>query len=122
MMGGMRPIALACLVVALGLLGRPAAAAAETTPVSSIAGLMVLEPGDKNHRLLHGAVWLAVDKAATNYRWGGAHCGGKELSPSSVQLLFAAFRSDYAISLEYTRSSFKGTEYRCVTGFTITKS
>ncbi len=104
------------------LAGRAAPAAAETTAVTSIAQLMILEPGDKNFRLFHGAVWLDVDKATTNYRWGGAQCGGKDLSPASVQIVFAAFRSDYAISFEYSVTELKGKSFRCITGFTVSKN
>jgi hypothetical protein len=99
-----------------------ASAAAETTPVTSIAQLMVLEPGDRNYRLFHGTLWLDADKAIRNYRWGGAQCPGKDLSPASVQILFAAFRSDYAVSLEYTVTELKKKSFYCITGFTISKA
>ena len=81
-----------------GVLGRAVPAAAETTPVTSIHQLMILETGDKNYRLFHGAIWLDIDKATTNYRWGGAQCAGKDLTESSVQILFAAFRNEDAVS------------------------
>ena len=48
-------------------------------------------------------------------------CKGRELSDTSVQLLFAAFRSEYQIALEYVLSEYKGKQYRCVTGFTISR-
>ena len=98
------------------------AAHAETTPTSSIAQLMVLEPGDSSYKLFHGAVWLDQDKAQTNYRWGGLQCKGRELSDSSVQLLMAAFRNEYRVALEYVVAQYKDKQYRCVTGFTISKS
>jgi hypothetical protein len=121
---GLRPgrltIALAALVAGAAL--APATAAAETSNTSSIAQVMVLEPGDRNYKLFHGAVWLEVDKATTNYRWGGAQCGGKDLSPNSVQLLFASFRSEYAVTLEYSVTELKGKQYRCITGFSVSKT
>jgi hypothetical protein len=95
---------------------------AERSPTTSIAQLMVLEPGDESYKLFHGAVWLDADKATTNYRWGGLQCKGRELSASSVQILFAAFRSEYQVTLEYVVSQYKDKQYRCVTGFTISKS
>ena len=49
-------------------------------------------------------------------------CKGKDLSDSSVQLLFAAFRSEYQVKLEYVLNEYKDKQYRCVTGFTVTKS
>ncbi len=110
-------------VVALLALAAPAAVAtAETTNTSSVAQLMVLEPGDKNYKNFHGAVWLEIDKATYNYRWGGAHCGGKDLSATSIQLLFAAFRSEYAVALEYAVTEVKGKQYRCITGFSVSKT
>lgn len=110
------------LVVAAALLVGAAPAVAETTPVTAIHQMMILESGDRNYRLFHGAVWLDADKATVNYRWGGAQCAGKTLSDSNVQILFAAFRNEYAISLEYSVTELKGKPYRCITGFTISKT
>jgi hypothetical protein len=111
----------ALILVAL-LVVAPPAALAEQTATTSIAQLMVLEPGDASYKLFHGAVWLDVDKAQWNYRWGGLQCKGRELSDTSIQLLFAAFRSEYQVTVEYVQSEYKGKTYRCVTGFTISKS
>jgi len=111
-----------CLAALLLLLGLATHALADTTPVSSVAQLMVLEPGDSSYKLFHGAVWLESDKATTNYRWGGLQCKGRELSDTSIQLLFAAFRSEYQVKLEYVIADYQSKPYRCVTGFTISKS
>ena len=97
-------------------------ARADTTAVTSVAQLMILEPGDSSFKLFHGAVWLETDKAVTNYRWGGLQCKGRELSDTSVQVLFAAFRSEYQIKLEYVVTDYVGKQYRCVTGYTVSKS
>src|SRR5215831_19013815 len=110
-------ILLVCGGVALA-----ATAHAETTATTSIAQLMVLEPGDASYKLFHGAVWLDVDKANWNYRWGGLQCKGRELSDTSIQLLFAAFRSEYQVTVEFVVTDYKGKPYRCVTGFTISKT
>ena len=109
------------LIITLAL-AMPLLARAETTTTTSIAQLMVLEPGDSSYKLFHGAVWLENDKASTNYRWGGLQCKGRDLSDSSVQLLFAAFRSEYQVKLEFVLTEYKDKQYRCVTGFTISKS
>ena len=115
-----RSISLTLLVLVLGLASTPARA--DTTATTSIAQLMVLEPGDASYKLFHGAVWLDHDKASWNYRWGGLQCKGRELSDTSIQLLFAAFRSEYQVTVEYVISEYKGRPYRCLTGFTISKS
>jgi len=47
---------------------------------------------------------------------------GRELSDTSVQLLFAAFRSEYQVAVEFVISEYKGKQFRCLTGFTISKS
>jgi len=109
-------------VVAAASLALTGSARAESTPTTAIAQLMMLEPGDASYKLFHGAVWLDADKAAWNYRWGGLQCKGRELSDTSIQLLFAAFRSEYQVTLEYVTSEYKGKQYRCVTGLTISKS
>jgi len=117
----MRFLTICVMVLGLGLaLGRPASA--ETTATTSISQLMVLEPGDASYKLFHGAVWLDVDKASWNYRWGGLQCKGRELSDTSIQLLFAAFRSEYLLTVEYVGTEYKGKQFRCLTGFTISKS
>ena len=108
------------LILVLVALAVPARA--DTTATTSIAQLMVLEPGDSSYKLFHGAVWLDIDKASTNYRWGGLQCKGRDLSENSIQLLFAAFRSEYRVNLEYVVTDYKEKQYRCVTGFTISKS
>jgi len=109
------------LLVCLALM-TATAAHADTTAMTSVAQLMVLEPGDSSYKLFHGAVWLEADKATTNYRWGGLQCKGRELSDTSVQLLFAAFRSEYQVTLEYVVTDYKGKQYRCVTGLTLSKT
>jgi len=109
-------------VLVLGLsLGLVAPAHADTTPSSSVSQLMVLEPGDTSYKLFHGAVWLDTDKATTNYRWGGLQCKGRDLSDNSIQILFAALRSEYQVKLEYVLNDYKDKQYRCITGFTISK-
>src|SRR6266536_2853173 len=107
---------------ALVVLGLASSAAAETTAQTSVSQLMVLEPGDASYKLFHGAVWLEVDKATTNYRWGGLQCKGRDLSETSIQILFAAFRSEYQLKLEFVVSEYKDKQYRCITGFTVAKS
>ena len=110
------------LAVLASLLVAPSAARADTTATSQIAQIKVLEPGDQAYRLFHGAIWLEYDKATYNYRWGGLECKGRELSDSSVQLLFAAFKSEYSVTLEYVQSDHNDKQYRCITGFTVAKS
>lgn len=104
------------------LSGLPLPAHADTTATTSIAQLLVLEPGDTSYRLFHGAVWLDHDKATWNYRWGGLQCRGRDLSDTTVQLLFAAFRSEYQVTLEYAVTDYKGKPFRCVTGVTISRT
>jgi hypothetical protein len=110
------------LAASIGVALVAVSARADTTPTTGIAQLMVLEPGDASYKLFHGAVWLEHDKASWNYRWGGMQCKGRELSDTSIQLLFAAFRSEYQVTAEYVMSEYKGKQYRCLTGFTISKS
>jgi hypothetical protein len=107
------------LLLCLGLAGP---ANADTTSLTSISQLMVLEPGDASYKLFHGAVWLEVDKQTTNYRWGGLQCKGRDLSETSIEILFAAFRSEYKVKLEFVISDYKDKQYRCVTGLTVSKS
>jgi hypothetical protein len=107
------------VLVALVVLARPAAA--DTTASTTVSQMMVLEPGDASYKLFHGAVWLEADKANWNYRWGGQQCKGRDLGDTSVQILFAAFRAGDQIKLEFVVSDYKDKQYRCVTGFTISK-
>jgi hypothetical protein len=116
-----RPRVVCAALVALAL-GASPPAHADRTATTSVAQLMVLEPGDASYKLFHGAVWLEQDKASWNYRWGGLQCKGRELSDTSIQLLFAAFRSEYQVTVEYVLTDYKGKPFRCLTGFTISKS
>jgi hypothetical protein len=115
----MRPMRGLGIVLALAL---ATPAFADTTPTTSVSQLMVLEPGDSSYKLFHGAVWLEADKASTNYRWGGLQCKGRDLSETSIQILFAAFRSEYQVKLEFVINDYKDKQYRCVTGFTVSKT
>jgi hypothetical protein len=112
---------LAGLLVATALLV-PRAARAESSDTSSIAQLMVLEAGDASYKNFHGAIWLDVDKASYNYRWGGLQCKGRDLSDSSIQILFASFKSEYQVTLEFEVTEYKSKSYRCITGFTVSKT
>jgi hypothetical protein len=97
-------------------------AAADTTATSSIAQIKVLESGDANYKLFRGAIWLDYDKAQYNYRWGGAHCKGFDLTDSTIQLLFASFKSEYNVTIDYVVNEYKSQQYRCITGFTVSKT
>jgi hypothetical protein len=110
------------LALTFALAVAPRLAVADTTATTSVAQLMVLEPGDPSYKLFHGAVWLEYDKANYNYRWGGLECKGRELSDTSIQLLFAAFRAEYQVTVEYAVSEYKTKQYRCITGFTLSKA
>lgn len=110
------------LLIAFILVLAVSIAGADTTPTTSVSQLMVLEPGDSSFKLFHGAVWLDADKASTNYRWGGLQCKGRDLSDSTVQMMFAAFRAEYQVKLEYVINDYKDKQYRCVTGLTVSKS
>src|SRR5258706_13812774 len=104
-------------ILVAALLSYALPASADTTSTTSVSQLMILEPGDASYKLFHGAVWLEIDKQTTNYRWGGLQCKGRDLSDNSIQLLFAAFRSEYQVMLEYEMTDYKDKPYRCVTGF-----
>lgn len=98
------------------------AARADTTATSGVAQIMILEPADASYRLFHGAIWLEYDKKTTNYRWGGAQCKNRTLSDTSLQLLFSAFRAEYQVTIEYAISEVKTEKFRCITGFTVSKT
>jgi hypothetical protein len=96
-------------------------ARADQTATSTISQLKVLERSDSRYKLFHGALWLQVDKATHNYRWGGKHCNNAGLSDVSLRMLFDAFREKDSIAVEYTAVKYKDQTSRCVTGFTVTR-
>ena len=96
-------------------------AAAETTPNSTISQIKAVDSADAKYRLFHGAIWLELDKATQNYRWGGAHCGNKGLRDLHVSLLYAAFRSKHSVMIDYQINTYKKHAYRCITGFTVAR-
>ena len=111
----------AILATTLAVTASVGTARAETTPNSTISQVKVVEASNAKHRLFHGAIWLELDKATQNYRWGGAHCGSKTLSDINVSLLFAAFRSRHSVMIEYDVNRYKKHAYRCITGFTVAR-
>ncbi|MBX3156283.1 MAG: hypothetical protein KF773_09815 [Deltaproteobacteria bacterium] len=111
-----------CVLAVALVVGLAAPARADQTATTGIHQFMMLEPGDASFKLFHGAIWLEHDKATWNYRWGGLQCKGRDLSDTTVQLLFAAFRSEYQVTVEYVPSTYKDKTYRCITGVTITKA
>lgn len=118
----MKYVASAVFVAALALpLLVASPARAEQTPISTISQIKVLTPADARYKLFHGAVWLQVDKATQNYRWGGKHCGGGTLSESSLSLLFAAFQAKHSVTIEYDVRQYKSQTARCITSFTVTR-
>lgn len=118
----MKPVATAILVAVLALpllVSEPAHA--DQTAASTISQIKVLTAGDARHKLFHGAVWLQVDKATQNYRWGGRHCNGITLSDSSLALLFAAFQAKHSVTIDYDVRQYKQQTSRCITAFTVTR-
>jgi hypothetical protein len=96
-------------------------ARADQTAASTVSQIKVLEASDVRYKLFHGAVWLRVDKATQNYRWGGKHCGGGRLSDSTLKLLYDAFREKDSVSIDYTPRKYKKDVFRCITGLTVTR-
>ena len=110
-----------CVTVAIaGVVGLPVARA-DQTATSTISQIKVLSPSDSRYRLFHGAVWLQVDKATQNYRWGGKHCAGGGLSESSLALLFAAFSAKHSVTIDYDVRRYRKQISRCITGFTVAR-
>ena len=70
---------------------------------------MVLEPGDSSYKLFHGAVWLDSRQGDDELPVGRpAVQGPRALATPAIQLLFAAFRSEYQVKLEYVRHRLQG--------------
>lgn len=109
--------AVAVLGVAFG-----ANAIAKTTATSTIAQIKVVSKHHKSYSMFHGAVWMDHDKATTNYRWGGKQCGGIDLDDAEVALLYHAFRGKYLVSLDYDIVVYRSKRYRCITGFTLSRT
>ncbi len=47
---------------------------------------------------------------------------GERVLERPLELLFAAFRSEYQVTVEYVVTDYKGKAFRCLTGFTISKT
>jgi hypothetical protein len=113
-----RTLAAAALLAAVATPGR---AAAETTPTSTISQVKVVEANDPKYRLFHGAIWLQVDKATHNYRWGGRNCDNASLSAENLALLFSAFHAGLSVSIDFQSVTFREETFRCISGFTVTR-
>ena len=119
MKASVRLLALAAVCASFVLV---APARAETTATSTITQIKVVDKGSESYKLFHGAIWLEHDKSEYNYRWGGKHCDGNGLSDMNISLLFAAFRSKDSVNVDYEDVKYNKASYRCITGFTITRS
>jgi hypothetical protein len=109
-------IAVLC-AAALFLASSPASA--QTTPTSTIFQLKILGKAHSKYRYFHGALWLTIDKAERNYRWGGLHCDDNSLTEGQVKMLHDAFRGKSRVQLDYVERVYKDNRYRCITGFSI---
>ena len=118
----MRTVTAFLCALLIGCLVHARPALADTTATSTVTQMTVISKSNKKYPLYHGAIWLAHDEARTNYRWGGNHCGGKELSEAKVGMLFAAFRARYSVNIDFASNLYKGKRYRCITGFTVRRS
>ena len=63
---------------------------------------------------LRAALIRDAGPAAASYLQEAGYAGGESL--------FASFRSEYNVTLEYVVSTVKDKTYRCITGFSISKT
>jgi hypothetical protein len=94
-------------------------AEADQTASTTISQIYVVERSHSKYKLFHGAVWLQVDKATHNYRWGGKHCNNSGLSDRTLGLMYDAFREKHAVTLDYQVVQYKKQTSRCITGITV---
>ena len=96
----------------------PAAYAGETDP-STVAQIKLVAPGDELYKLYQGALWLNVDKASHNYKWGGRQCGSITLTDAQVLLLINAFDNKHTVVLDFEENVYKGRSYRCISAIAV---
>jgi hypothetical protein len=111
------------LIAALAALMLPAAASADSNGAAgSVEAIVLHEPGSDNHPMYHGAVVLKERAGVKReYRWGGSLCPGRELSDTSLGLLFEALRSGAQVEVTPLFKSGNGGQ-RCITGLRVAAS
>lgn len=79
--------------------------------------LAVYESGSDNYAMANGI--LTVKEASgtkREYKWGGSLCAGRNVSASSISLLFDAMRSQANVNIVPSYKLGSGNT-RCLTGF-----
>ena len=112
-------LCLTAVVFAGSLAASPALA--EQTNNTSISQIYVVERSHDKYKLFRGAIWLRVDKAKHNYKWGGKHCNNTDLSDKTLDLIYDAFSERHTVAVDYDVVKYKKQTSRCITGITVAR-
>lgn len=100
----------------------PATTYADSTGSSGVVEeLSVYESGSDNYAMANGVLSVKESSGAKReYKWGGSLCAGRNVSASSVSMLFDAMRSQDVVSIvpSYKTGS---ANTRCLTGFKLVR-
>lgn len=108
------------LIAALTAVMIPAVSFADSAGgVGNVEAVTLHEPGSDNHGMFNGSVTIKEKTGQKReYKWGGSLCPGREISATSIGLLFEALRARKAIEITPNYKTGNGNE-RCLTGFKI---
>lgn len=105
------------LIAALTAVMLPATVFADSTGTAgNVDAVTIYETSSDNYAMSNGSVTLK-EKSGTKreYKWGGSLCPGREVSASSIALLFQALQGRKQIEVVPTYKLGNGNE-RCLTG------
>jgi hypothetical protein len=108
------------LIAALTALTIPALAFADSSgTVGNVEAVTLYETSSDNHAMFNGSVTIKEKTGAKReYKWGGSLCPGRELSATSIGLLFEALQARKQVEVTPIYKAGNGNE-RCLTGIKL---
>src|SRR5262245_50389141 len=95
--------------------------------IGAVNNLTVYESGSDNYGAANGVVVVRERRVngkpeeLREYKWGGSLCPGRELSSTSIALLFEALRDRRNIKITPSYKPGNGST-RCLTGFNLDRT
>ena len=88
--------------------------------VGKVESVTVYESSSDEYAMANGVLTVKEDSSGTkrDYKWGGSLCAGRNVSASSIGMLFDALRSQDNVEIAPVYKSGNGTT-RCLTGFKL---
>jgi opacity protein-like surface antigen len=107
------------LAAALAAAIAPSAGSADTVqPIAPIVALRLVEPNSDEYSSFHGFILVGDDVGGyLQYKWGGNHCPGLDLSSENVAALQRGMNNPRILIAPRTKTGAGGNQ--CLVAFTL---